>query len=200
MSDGGSRPDGAKGQASVLQNHTSGRSSAGPSWVGRYSYPFMGRSLGSRTERSRIASALRGRGHVHIADGLPTGACIEGSLLVWAPRPRSVPEVSVADRSVLQVVHQASTESWLRESDLGPKPPGPDITAVNASDIGFAVRIHDLRHAHASWLLAGGSDLKSMMERMGHTQIQTTQKYLHALPDADQKNLDALDRMTHGDR
>jgi hypothetical protein len=34
--------------------------------------------------------------------------------------------------------------------------------------------MHDLRHAHASWLLAGGSDLKSVMERMGHAQIQTT--------------------------
>jgi site-specific recombinase XerD len=55
--------------------------------------------------------------------------------------------------------------------------------------------MHDLRHAHASWLLAGGSDLKSVMERLGHAQIQTTQKYLHALPEADSKNLEALDRI-----
>ena len=55
--------------------------------------------------------------------------------------------------------------------------------------------MHDLRHAHASWLLAGGSDLKSVMDRLGHAQIQTTQKYLHALAEADQRNLDALDRM-----
>jgi len=71
------------------------------------------------------------------------------------------------------------------------------LPAVKASGVTFAVRMHDLRHAHASWLLAGGSDLKSVMERMGHAQIQTTQKYLHALPEADQHNLDALDRMTH---
>src|SRR4051794_10334491 len=67
--------------------------------------------------------------------------------------------------------------------------------AVESSGIDFAIRIHDLRHAHASWLLAGGSDLKSVMDRMGHAQIQTTQKYLHSLPDADQKNLDALTRI-----
>jgi site-specific recombinase XerD len=70
------------------------------------------------------------------------------------------------------------------------------LPAVKASGIGFAIRMHDLRHAHASWLLAGGSDLKSVMERMGHAQIQTTQKYLHALPEADRRNLEALDRMT----
>lgn len=28
--------------------------------------------------------------------------------------------------------------------------------------------MHDLRHAHASWLLAGGADLKTVMERMAH--------------------------------
>ena len=66
--------------------------------------------------------------------------------------------------------------------------------AIRASGIDFAVRVHDLRHAHASWLLAEGSDLRSVMDRMGHAQIQTTQKYLHALPEADQKNLDALAR------
>jgi len=67
--------------------------------------------------------------------------------------------------------------------------------AVTASGVDFDVRVHDLRHAHASWLLAGGSDLKSVMDRMGHAQITTTQKYLHALPDADAKNLTALDRI-----
>ena len=33
------------------------------------------------------------------------------------------------------------------------------------------------------------------MDRMGHAQITTTQKYLHTLPDADAKNLDALNRI-----
>ena len=70
------------------------------------------------------------------------------------------------------------------------------LPAVKASGIGFSVRVHDLRHAHASWLLAGGADLKGVMDRMGHAQIQTTQKYLYTLPDTDQKNLDALTRMT----
>jgi hypothetical protein len=34
------------------------------------------------------------------------------------------------------------------------------------------------------------------MDRMGHAQIQTTQKVAHTLPDTDQKNLDALTRIT----
>ena len=69
------------------------------------------------------------------------------------------------------------------------------LPAIKASGVDFDVRVHDLRHAHASWLLAGGSDLKSVMDRMGHAQITTTQKYLHTLPDADTKNLTALDRI-----
>ncbi len=68
--------------------------------------------------------------------------------------------------------------------------------AVNASGVEFNVRIHDLRHAHASWLLAVGSDLKSVMDQLRHAQIQTTQKYLHALAEADQSNIEALHKMT----
>jgi len=72
--------------------------------------------------------------------------------------------------------------------------------AVKKSSVGFDVRVHDLRHAHASWLLAGGSDIKSVMDRMGHAQITTTQKYLHPMPDADVKNLTALDRIRKPDQ
>ena len=62
------------------------------------------------------------------------------------------------------------------------------------------IRVHDLRHAHATWLLAGGADLKTVMDRLGHTQIQTTQKYLHTLPDADDKALAAFQRTRRGHR
>ena len=33
--------------------------------------------------------------------------------------------------------------------------------AAKASGIDFGVRVHDLRHAHASWLPAGGADGRS---------------------------------------
>ena len=54
------------------------------------------------------------------------------------------------------------------------------------------------RWSHASWLLAGGADFKSVMERMGHAQIQTTQKYLRTLSDTDRRGLEALTRTSTG--
>ena len=35
------------------------------------------------------------------------------------------------------------------------------------------------------------------MERMGHAQIMTTQKYLHTLPDADDKALAAFEAVRY---
>jgi integrase len=68
------------------------------------------------------------------------------------------------------------------------------LPALAKADLQYHVRMHDLRHAHASWLLAGGADLKTVMDRMGHSQIHTTQKYLHALPDAQDRALAAFQR------
>ncbi len=59
----------------------------------------------------------------------------------------------------------------------------------------FHVRAHDLRHAHASWLLAGGADLQMVKERLGHGSISTTERYLHTLPDADDDALHAFSRI-----
>jgi integrase len=55
-------------------------------------------------------------------------------------------------------------------------------------------RLHDLRHSHASWLLAGGADLQVVKERLGHGSIATTGKYLHTLPTADETAIAALRR------
>ena len=67
--------------------------------------------------------------------------------------------------------------------------------AVQAAGLEGTVRMHDLRHAHASWLLAGGADLPATMERLGHRQLSTTQQYVHTLPDADRRALAAFNRI-----
>jgi integrase len=64
--------------------------------------------------------------------------------------------------------------------------------ACTAAGIAFTPTMRDLRHAHASWLLAGGADIQIVKERLGHATIATTERYLHTLPDADETALDAL--------
>ena len=76
---------------------------------------------------------------------------------------------------------------WFREKVWRP--------AVKKAGLKIPVRIHDLRHAHASWLLAGGADLQVVKQRLGHGSLRTTEKYLHTLPDADETALDALSKM-----
>lgn len=44
------------------------------------------------------------------------------------------------------------------------------------------LRFHDLRHSYGSLLVAGGVDLVSVKSAMGHAQITTTERYLHARP------------------
>ena len=47
------------------------------------------------------------------------------------------------------------------------------------------VRFHDLRHSHASQLLAAGVNIKVVAERLGHTDPAVTLRvYSHLMPDA----------------
>jgi integrase len=41
------------------------------------------------------------------------------------------------------------------------------------------VRLHDLRHSHASFLVNAGRTLYEVQHILGHTQVKTTQRYAH---------------------
>ena len=69
------------------------------------------------------------------------------------------------------------------------------LSAIEASGLPETVTVHGLRHAHASWLLAGGADLQVVKERLGHSSIVTTQKYLGALDVTDETAIDALTKI-----
>lgn len=44
------------------------------------------------------------------------------------------------------------------------------------------LRWHDLRHTFGALLVAGGVDLVSVQDAMGHSQLATTSRYLHVRP------------------
>ena len=57
--------------------------------------------------------------------------------------------------------------------------------AVRAADLGVRPRVHDLRHSHASNLIAAGVSLPVIQRRLGHESIKTTvDTYGHLEPDA----------------
>lgn len=56
------------------------------------------------------------------------------------------------------------------------------------------LRIHDLRHTHAAWLISAGVPLTAVQRRLGHASISvTSDRYGHLMPAVDDKILTALD-------
>jgi integrase len=54
------------------------------------------------------------------------------------------------------------------------------------------VRIHDLRHTFASLLVSGGASLEMIGKLLGHSQVQTTQRYAHLMDSPLRAGVDAV--------
>lgn len=63
------------------------------------------------------------------------------------------------------------------------------------------IRLHDLRHSHATALLAQGESIKLIQERLGHSAPSITLNiYAHLLPTIQQHAVDRLERRLRGRR
>jgi integrase len=62
------------------------------------------------------------------------------------------------------------------------------------------IRLHDMRHSHASLLLGNGVPVKVVSERLGHAQASVTLNvYQHVLPGADEEAAETAARLVLGD-
>lgn len=79
----------------------------------------------------------------------------------------------------------------IRNSNFSMRVWRPTVKAAGLTGL----RIHDLRHTHASWLIAEGRPTAAVSRRLGHESIATTDAiYTHILPRVDEDDLAALER------
>ena len=55
------------------------------------------------------------------------------------------------------------------------------------------ITLHECRHTYASFLMAAGYTLRELMEYMGHSSLQATERYVKLLPPLDER--DPADRL-----
>ena len=56
-----------------------------------------------------------------------------------------------------------------------------------------AIRLHDLRHSHATWLINNGVNIVAVSKRLGHSNVnQTLKTYTHLLQDSDDRLMDTI--------
>ena len=66
--------------------------------------------------------------------------------------------------------------------------------AVEGAGLPAGLRMHDLRHTHAAWLISAGRPLTAVQRRLGHASIVVTSDiYGHLLPEVDEAMLATLD-------
>ena len=138
----------------------------------------------------RIERAWKTDGHGGAILGPPKSSRSRRTVSLWPEIVAALPPRGKSNELVFQAPQggmiwpgRFRTDVWRVALDGATDPEA--CAVIGREPITKRPRIHDLRHTHASWLVAGGTDLPSVQARLGHESITTTiGTYHHLTPDA----------------
>jgi integrase len=134
---------------------------------------------------------------LHVRRNLPAGTSDEDT-----PKSHRVRSVPLSDQAVVALDGLSRREAFTQDDDLVfPNVVGGHLSddvvrdafydALDAAGLGHLrvkdhpIVFHDLRHHFGTRCAARGIDLRRIQAWMGHANIQTTQRYLHYVPQHD---------------
>lgn len=94
---------------------------------------------------------------------------------------------------------KASSDEWIFTKEDGSFLSPTSVTQrfrrlVSMTDLP-SIRLHDLRHTHASHLILAGANMKAVQERLGHADLMVTLNiYSHVLPTTQRDGVKQLER------
>jgi site-specific recombinase XerD len=114
--------------------------------------------------------------------------------IIKTKQERTVPLNKTA-LAILQGLDMKKKGPWVFSNTEKPVKSVKKALAAAAEKAGIKKKVtpNMMRHTFATLALMKGADVKSVMEIMGHTDIATTQKYLHAIKEKLRTTVELLD-------
>ncbi len=116
-----------------------------------------------------------------------------------SPEVAAVLARAVASKAADDFVFVSPTGLPIHHADFYERVWTPLMGAIKAEGVA-PFRIHDLRHTHVSWLIAGGLPLPNIQARLGHESITTTiDTYGHLMPVGNELAAHIIDTALRGE-